>query len=132
MKSDADKFWDDNVGKIRKAKGLCPLTPEEADAAFDDAPEVPMSADEIASIVDAVTSGELASWEPLPQDDYETDPSFGEVNESVLEVFRHEGEADAEAEAVEKELEDEMLNDNEAEEDEDGLASGAKPPGPSK
>jgi hypothetical protein len=38
MKSEADNFWDDVVGKIRKAKGLCPLTPAEADAAFDDAP----------------------------------------------------------------------------------------------
>jgi len=132
MKSDADKFWVDTVGKIRKAKGLCPLTPKEADEAFDDAPEVPMSADEIASIVDAVTSGELASWEPLAQYDYESDPTFGEVNESVLEVFRHEGEADDEAEALEKELEDEMLNEDETEEDEDGLAGGAKPPGPSK
>ena len=130
MNTDADKFWDDAVGKIRKAKGLCPLTPEEADAAFDAAPEVPMSADEIASIVDAVTSGELASWEPLPQDDYGSDPTFEEVNESVLEVFRHEGETDAEAEAVEKELEDEMLN--ETEEDEGGLAGGATPPGPSE
>jgi hypothetical protein len=132
MKSDADRFWDDTVGKIRKAKGLCPLTPEEADAAFDAAPEVPMSADEIAAIVDAITSGELASWEPLPQDNYETDPTFEEVNESVLEVFRHEGEADAEAEAVEKELEDEMLNDNATEEDQGGLADGTTPTGPSQ
>lgn len=132
MKSEADNFWDDAVGKIRKAKGLYPLTSAEADAAFEDAPEVPMSEDEIASIVDAVTSGELASWESLAQDDYESDPTFKEVNESVLEVFRHEGEADAEAEAVEKELEDEMLNDNETEENEDGLAGGTAPPGPSK
>jgi len=130
MKSDADEFWDDVAGKLRKIKGLCPLTPEEADAAFDDAPEVPMTEDEITSIVDAVTSGELASWEPLPQEDWEPDSTFGEVDESVLEVFRHEGEADAEADAVEKELEDEMLN--ETKEDEDGLAGGATPPGSGK
>ena len=58
VETPADKFWDDAVGKIRKAKGLSPLTPEEADAAFDAAPEVPMSADEIASIADAVTSAQ--------------------------------------------------------------------------
>lgn len=132
MNSDADRFWDGAVGKIRKAKGLCPLTPDEADAAFDAAPEAPMSADEIAAIVEAVTSGELASWEPIPQEDYGTDPTFEDVNRSVLEVFRHEGESDADAEAVEKKLEDEMLNDHEPEEDEGGLAGGATAPGPNR
>ena len=132
MKSDADEFWDAVAGILRKLKGLCPLTPEEADAAFDDAPEIAMTKDEIASIVDAVTSGELASWEPIPKDDWELDTTYQEVNESVLEVFRHEGDADAEADAAEQELEDGMLNDNETKEDEDGMAGGTTPPGPGK
>lgn len=128
MKSDADKFWDDVGSKLRKLKGLCPLTPEEADTAFDDAPEMPMTEDEIASIVDAVTSGELVSWEPLPQEDWERDSTYQDVDESVLEVFRHEGDADPEADATEQKLEDEMLNDHKIKKDEDGLAGGTTTP----
>ena len=41
------------IDKVRLPKRL---TPEEADAAFDDAPEMPMTAEEIAAIVDDVTS----------------------------------------------------------------------------
>lgn len=129
MSDEADRFWDDVAGKLRKVKGLCPLTPEEAEAAFDAAPEIPLTPDEVESIVDAVTSGELASWDPLPDADAEADPSFGEVNEQVLQVFRHEGEEDADADREEQDLENELLNENDPKEDEDGLAGGAAAPG---
>src|SRR5262245_42695498 len=95
MSDDADRFWDDVAGKLRKVKGLCPLSPEEAEAAFDAAPEIPLTPGEVESIVDAVTSGELTLWDPVPDADSGKDPSFGEVNEQVLQVFRHEGEEDA-------------------------------------
>ena len=129
MSDDADKFWDQVAGKLRKVKGLCPLSPEEAEAAFHAAPEIPLSPGEVDSIVDAVTSGELVSWDPVPDDDGETDPSFGEVDEQVLQVFRHEGEDDAEADQEEQNLENELLNENDPKEDEDGLAGGAAAPG---
>src|SRR5262249_24541053 len=69
MNSDADNFWDGVAGKLRKAKKFCPLSPEEAEAAFDESPEIPTSEAEIEAIVESVVSGEPASWEPLgPQE----------------------------------------------------------------
>lgn len=38
MTSDADRFWNDIAPKYRALRGLCPMTPEEADAEFDNAP----------------------------------------------------------------------------------------------
>jgi formylglycine-generating enzyme required for sulfatase activity len=59
MSSDADKHWDEVAGELRRLKGLGPLTAEEAEAEFDAAPEVPLSDEQIRSIVDLVTSGAL-------------------------------------------------------------------------
>jgi hypothetical protein len=56
MSHDAEKRAEEMLNKLRKLKGLCPMTPEEADAAYDAAPEVPLSQDKIRSIVDSVTS----------------------------------------------------------------------------
>ena len=33
MSPDADSFWKNVAGKLRKKKGFCPPTPEEADEA---------------------------------------------------------------------------------------------------
>lgn len=42
---------------LRKKKGFGPLTPEEAEAAYNVAPDIPLSEDQINSIVRAATSG---------------------------------------------------------------------------
>lgn len=57
MNSDADKTWDRAIGKLRRKKGYSPLTPEEAEAAYEAAPSVPLSAARIDEIVKAATSG---------------------------------------------------------------------------
>jgi HTH-type transcriptional regulator / antitoxin HigA len=56
MNSDADKIWDRAIGKLRRNKGFNPLTPEEAKAAYEAAPSVPLSAARIHEIVKAATS----------------------------------------------------------------------------
>jgi hypothetical protein len=118
MNSDPDKFWNDVAGKLRKAKGLCPLTPTEAEAAFDDAPEVPLSAGEIDAIVESVTSGDPASWEPVSTPDWEADPATDDIAEQALQLHRNKGDEDPETDRIEQELEEELLNDDEPEEDE--------------
>jgi hypothetical protein len=57
MNSDADKIWDRAIGKLRRKKGFSPLTPEEAKAAYEAAPAVPLSAARIDEIVKAATGG---------------------------------------------------------------------------
>ena len=55
MSSDADKIWDRAIGKLRRKKGFSPLTPEEAKAAYEAAPSVPLSSARISEIVKAAT-----------------------------------------------------------------------------
>ncbi len=122
MSFDDDKFWNEVAGKLRKRKGLCPLTPEEAEGAFDDAPAAPSSKDQIDSIVEMVTSGELTSWEPVSDCDWEDDAAIVEIGEQTRSMFRNQGDEDPESERAEKELEDKLLSDDESAEDETGLA----------
>ena len=108
MSPDDDTFWKNVVGKLRKKEGFCPPTPEEAEAAFDEAPSVDLSEERLDSIVEAVTSdGKDADW----QEDEEN----AETGEPVL--YRKPGEGDPTAKKNEKELEEEMLTDD-PEEDE--------------
>jgi hypothetical protein len=111
MSSDDDKFWENVAGKLRKKKGFCPPTPEEAEAAFNAAPSVPLSEERINSIVDAAT-GKDELTEDEWQEDEELEDAKGE-----LQLYRKPGEGDEAAKKAEQELEDEMLNDD-PEEDE--------------
>jgi superfamily II DNA or RNA helicase len=58
MSHDAEKRAEEMIRKLRKVKGFDPMTPEEADAAFDNSPAVPISNDEIRSIVKLVMATE--------------------------------------------------------------------------
>ena len=55
MTSEDDRFWDDIAPKYRALRGLCPMTPEEADAEHDNTPAIPLSESEIQAMVDAAT-----------------------------------------------------------------------------
>jgi HTH-type transcriptional regulator / antitoxin HigA len=57
MNSDADKIWDRAIEKLRRKRGFSPLTPKEAEAAYEAAPSVPLSATRISEIVEAATGG---------------------------------------------------------------------------
>lgn len=58
MNSDADKTWERAIGKLRRKKGYGPLTPEEAEAAYEAAPAVPLSAARISEIVKFATGAQ--------------------------------------------------------------------------
>ena len=124
MTSDADEFWDDVARKLRKKKGLCPLTDEEADAAFDDAPEIPPAADAIESIIESVRSGELTSWEPYPDVGWGDGDPANQIENQAMAVYRKKGNNDPQAERTEQELEDELLSEDESKKNKTGLAGG--------
>lgn len=127
MTSDSDKYWKKAAGKLRRAKGLCPMTPEEAEAAFDAAPHIPIPPEDIQSIVQSVTSGEFASWEPTGVREWSEDGDLQGVNEDVMQLFRNEGEPEESASAQESDLEEELLSDDESEEN-NGLAGDSGDP----
>lgn len=128
MTSDDDKFWNDVAGKLRKLKGLCPPTPEEAETAFAEAPDMPLSDEQVNLIVKSVTSGTQGSGEAVPDGEWCDDPSLDGIDEETMQLFRNKGDQDAETEQIENALEQELLSD-EAEEDESGTAGGTTPPG---
>lgn len=129
MTSDADRFWDAIAPKYRALRGLCPMTPEEADAEYDNAPAIPMTETEIQAMVDAAISGQVSSWEPEVKH-WTPDSDVESVEEETLAMYREEGEADAETDAIEEELRKRMLNDEPADE-QDELDGGTTPPGQS-
>ncbi len=64
MNSDADKAWERAIGKLRRKKGFSPLTPEEAEAAYEAAPAVPLSAARISDIVKFATGAQQPAKSP--------------------------------------------------------------------
>lgn len=57
--TDADKFWESIADKLRRVKGFCPMTPQEAEDALSKIPKRPLPEEEIDSIINAVLHGEL-------------------------------------------------------------------------
>lgn len=127
MTSDSDRNWQKLASQYRRYKRLLPMTPEEADEAFDEAPAIPMSGDEIRSIVDSVTSGEELEWEesdPI----WEYGPNTEGIEQEMLALYREQGQEDPEAAELEEELRKKLLKDEQSE-NENGMAGGASPPG---
>lgn len=66
MNSDADKIIDRAIGNLRSQKGFSPLTPKEAEAAYEAAPAIPLSTARIDEIVRFATSGSRSKGETRP------------------------------------------------------------------
>lgn len=64
MSHDREQRAEDALRRLRKLKGFGPLTPAEADTAYDAAPEEPLSDEEIEGMLAFVLSEGQASWEP--------------------------------------------------------------------
>lgn len=125
MSHDAGKRAEELFHKLRKLKGYCPMTPEEADAAYDAAPADPISDDEIDSMIDLVTSGRKPTWEPKPDLGWTDDIDTSGVEEDSLQLHSNKGE-EGDDTSEEDRLREEMLSDDETE-DEDGLGDGEEP-----
>lgn len=122
MKPDSDKQMNELLNALRKSKGYCPPTPEEAEAAFDDAAEEPLSPDEVSRIVQAATSGESVSWMPVPSLDWLEGMDLDEADCQQLQLHRSKGEEDDEAIANEDDVRKELLDNGDDSEEEDGVA----------
>ena len=126
MSNDAEKRAERMIHKLRKLKGFCPMTPEQADAAYDSAPADDISDDEIQSLVEFITSSGEASWEPKPDMDWDEGMNLGEVEDDAMQLYRNKGEDDGDT-SEEDSLREELLNDDETK-DEDGVDGGEEPP----
>lgn len=71
MSRDAEKRAEEMINKLRKLKGFGPMTPEEADIAYEMSPADPISDEEIESMIAFVTSAGKAAWEPTQDGDRE-------------------------------------------------------------
>ena len=109
----ADKWWDDAVQKLRRMKGLCPLTREEADAELKKTKRVPISESEIDSIVSRIVSGQMDE-EPVarPWGEQQLDE---ELAGEILQLNRNAGEEDPETAKRLNELREQLLNDDDDE-----------------
>ena len=128
MSTNPEKRADEALQKLRKLKGYCPLSPEEAEAEFDSAPAVPISDERIKSLVESILSGELTSWEPIPDLTWTDELNLEEVEVDALQLYRNKGEVNDESNAAEDALRKELLDDGNDTEEEDGMDGGAKPP----
>lgn len=131
MNHEADKFWQEMAKSLARRSGYAPLTPEEAQKEFESLPDIKLSETEIESIVDQVTSGELAVWAPTPLDDDTAGFDCGAIEEDVLQLNRNEGQADAETDKLLDELRRKALEDGKADgqEDSTGVGGDQEPPG---
>jgi hypothetical protein len=125
MSNEADKFWDDYSKDLRRKKGYCPLTPEEAQTELDSLPDRPLTRDELEEIdevVDSVTSGEARAWTPTPEFGAFEDVDTESIAEDVLQLNKNAGEGDEQTDELLRKLRREALTEDEnGEADENGL-----------
>lgn len=112
MSSEAHN-WNEVAEKLRRALGLCPPTPDEADRAIREAGEIPMSRDEISSIVQSATSGELPPTIFHPDDSWTAEIDTGHMAEDSMVVMnRNRGDDDEEVDKQIDQLRREALQDD--------------------
>jgi hypothetical protein len=132
MSNEADRLWENVENDLRRKKGLCPLTPEEAQREFENLPDEEMTEDELGEIVDAVVSGVLTSWTPTPDLAELAEIDTAEVEEDALQLFRNPGDTDSETEDLIGRLRQEAdEEDCDGEADKDGLDGDSQSPGES-
>ena len=110
MSEDPDRLWERLAPKYQRVKGLCPMTPDEAEAAYDAAPNTPLSSRTIRDMVERITGKSL--------DEVDDEPMAWQGAEEVGELcamYREEGLPDPNTDEIEAELRKQMLDD----EDED-------------
>ena len=132
MPINPDEFWADMAGGLRRKLGLQPpATPEEAEAQFDTAEEMPLGTNEIDRIVAHASAIGPSQLDPPDEPEWLDDVDTSSVDQDMLVLNRNVGEQDPEIEAKLCELRREALEERRArkqKEDEDGLAGGETPP----
>jgi hypothetical protein len=123
MTEDPDRLWERLAPRYQKYKGLCPMTPEEAEAAYDAAPSAPLPARTIRDMVERITRE--------PEEDLEEEPTAWQdsvEHGELAAMYREKGDEDPDTDEIEAELRKQMLDG----EDEDGVSGGGPPPSTSR
>ncbi len=116
MSDEFDSFWNELVGKYRRREGLAPSLEElEKEIAAVDA--VPLSEDDVQSIVSAVSSGDIHPSEVTPDLSWIDEIDTSSVEEGVLQLNRNEGQSDADIEKRLEALRKKALDENTDDED---------------
>lgn len=132
MSHDADKFWQKVAKYLARRSGLAPLTPEQAEKACGTLPKIKLSEQEIESIIDQVTSGELVIYNVVPFEDDTLGFETEAIEEDVLQLNRNEGQADAETDELLNKLRRKALEDGQGNGEEDSTGLGGDPDAPAK
>lgn len=119
MSTESDPLRRD-LERLRRTKGLCPLTPEEADAALAATPDTPLTEAEIERLLSSATAGEAGVAEPLPERAWDPDKEMASIDEDVLQLNRNAGAEDAEVDQLVDEHFRKALGDDGEEDDERG------------
>lgn len=113
------KFWDEMKDQMRHALHLHPLTNEEAERAYDEAPDAPMTEERIAEFVKMASSS-------VPREPSYEERIGGTINQQIdqeveeaIGLYRNEGEIDPEVEEEMRRQREEALEEDDQEE-EDG------------
>ena len=132
MTSDADKFWDEVADKLRRAEGFCIPTPEELKAELDALEAEPLTDDQVDEMVRAATSGELATWTPLPDLGWTGEGESSDISDEVMQLNRNLGDEDPEIDELLDQQRREALGtdeDDPGEEEPGGLDDRGAAPG---
>src|SRR5262249_7360705 len=113
MSSDSDRLLREDVERLRREKGLCPLTPEEAEKELKAAPAHPLSSADIDSVLDKVKSGELTEWDAEPMPDWANSLNTADVSDDVLQLNRNPGVSDPDTDKLIDDLRRKALADEE-------------------
>ena len=115
MSSDADKVFDLVANKLRKKKGLCPPTPEEAAEAFKKAKALPLTEEEQESIVNAMLSANVPGRDMEQAEPWRGAPLDQEIDAECQAIYRNPGEDDEETKRLEAKIDQELLVDDDDE-----------------
>lgn len=109
-------FWNEMTREMRRALHLEPLSDQEAEREYDEAPELSLSEDEINAI--ARLAGSAIPREPsYTERTRRPNRQVEDEVEEVLGLYRNEGELDPDVEERMRRQREEALADDDEEED---------------
>src|SRR5262249_62292295 len=98
-----ERFWNAHADDLRRLKGLCPLTPAEAQEALRKMPQRAASDEEVNAILDAVMRGKLPVRDAEPVPDWTPDYDYNAMDREAA-LCRNRGNHDPEGDKAEDDL----------------------------
>lgn len=131
MSHETDKWWKQVARGLARHAGCAPMTPDEAQKEFESLPDVKLPDQQIESIIERVTSGEMTDWTPLTPKFDLSEFDCQAIQEDVWQLNRNEGDADAETDELINRLRRQALEDgqDDGQDEPDGMDGDPKSPG---